>query len=893
MLCNRCGSPVSKGAEQCGNCGYTLTTTRRVMKTMTSFRSLELRRLRAADLAEKPYEEGERIQDRYVVRDLIGHGALGTVYKAYEEETGLDVALKVIHEHLVDTEAAEETFFEALRKLGRHESNQVLRLVPVRDGKRLMTRSLFTVGLSLRKVIDLRSGRGEVFGLTEIAPRIFQLMRALEDLHALAPHGLVKPENVILQSTGVSIADAGLLQALPRHSVIQAQKDANAHAYLAPEVLNGNAATIASDVYSVGAIIYEILTGSQYAAGGPSISSSAPNGGAAGGKEVDNLIAYAMSETPAQRFDTMADFADALAATVDSIAKKEAASAELEEETVRLARAQVGARSTRQLNRDADGSPLQGRQIGSADVYEAPVLDAASADDDVAELLDEDLVVIDDDELGSVVDTESDQPALMADVFYDELEPTSVEDESRDDERTEHEGLLVGASATGRSEGTAAVQVLAGPWYTRTKLGFVVAVGLIFAAVGVMVMFYLYGQQRQMNELTPKVAAVADKSPPPAPSGQPPLAVPEPESVPKKAGPATPVADGKVAIANPVDATVATPQPATTAKTDSAKRPTPDRVEAPVARQASRTAATDLPPPSPSSAPTPAAKTTLAALPAQPKAVEKIEAAKPPSKAEPKATSNAKVETPPKAKPQKPTPPAKTPERVAKQKPASVAKVKPKSVEKRTPKKNVVPPRAPQVDDGQTKAGDDWVSCPKTMRMIRTGRFPKGSYKRGKLKGKRALDMAYAGKAYCIDIYEYPGRGQMPKTRVTFQAAEGLCKRSGKRLCSDSEWARACRGSRGSQFPYGRNFVGGRCNTEDAEGEESVLKPTGAFRKCKSRWFVYDMSGNAAEWTANQTVRGGDYTASDEDAACNGGGRRSPSSSRPNIGFRCCKSFKR
>ena len=98
MLCNRCGSQVSKGAEQCGNCGHTLTTTRRVMKTMTSFRSLELRRLRAADLAEKPYEEGDQVQDKYIIRDLIGAGALGTVYKAYEEETGLDVALKVIHD---------------------------------------------------------------------------------------------------------------------------------------------------------------------------------------------------------------------------------------------------------------------------------------------------------------------------------------------------------------------------------------------------------------------------------------------------------------------------------------------------------------------------------------------------------------------------------------------------------------------------------------------------------------------------------------------------------------------------------------------------------------------------------------------------------------------------
>ena len=152
-----------------------------------------------------------------------------------------------------------------------------------------------------------------------------------------------------------------------------------------------------------------------------------------------------------------------------------------------------------------------------------------------------------------------------------------------------------------------------------------------------------------------------------------------------------------------------------------------------------------------------------------------------------------------------------------------------------------------------------------------------------------AVAAARAGKAYCVDRYEYPGRkGARPTVSVNFNTAKSMCGRAGKRLCADKEWRRAC----GGAFPYGRRFDANRCNTEDDDGEERSLSAAGAFRRCKSGWGAYDMSGNVAEWTADQTVRGGDYAASDEDAACSAGGRRGAGSSRSSIGFRCCADLK-
>ena len=185
----------------------------------------------------------------------------------------------------------------------------------------------------------------------------------------------------------------------------------------------------------------------------------------------------------------------------------------------------------------------------------------------------------------------------------------------------------------------------------------------------------------------------------------------------------------------------------------------------------------------------------------------------------------------------------------------------------------------------------DGLGCPGGMKLVTTARFPRRSIRRGRIKGGEAIALARAGKAYCIDYYEYPGKGRTPQTKVDFGTAAGVCKGRGKRLCTDKEWLRACRGRGGASFPYGKSFNPGKCNTEDDEGDERSLAKSGRFKSCRSALGLYDMSGNVAEWTSSKTVRGGDYTSSDEDAACNGGGRRSPGTRRPFIGFRCCSDF--
>ena len=184
------------------------------------------------------------------------------------------------------------------------------------------------------------------------------------------------------------------------------------------------------------------------------------------------------------------------------------------------------------------------------------------------------------------------------------------------------------------------------------------------------------------------------------------------------------------------------------------------------------------------------------------------------------------------------------------------------------------------------------VECPKGMKLVITTRFPRNSIKKNKITGRKGVMLALNGKAYCIDKYEYTSNNtRLPKVNINFNGAKNLCFKSGKRLCTSSEWKRACKGTRGSMFPYGKNFDPKKCNTEDSNEEERRIRPSGSFKTCRSSGGVYDMSGNVAEWTSDQQVLGGYYASVDEEASCTDGFRRTPSSRRAYIGFRCCSDF--
>ena len=162
------------------------------------------------------------------------------------------------------------------------------------------------------------------------------------------------------------------------------------------------------------------------------------------------------------------------------------------------------------------------------------------------------------------------------------------------------------------------------------------------------------------------------------------------------------------------------------------------------------------------------------------------------------------------------------------------------------------------------------LSCPGSMQRIIT-----------KNPDRKGNPTAAPFVAFCIDRYEYPGKGKMPKTNVSWDAANGACTAKGRRLCMNWEWKRAC----GGKYPYGRKYNPDGCNTVDEDGIERDVLPAGSKKKCKARG-LYDMVGNVAEWTQEKTVNGGDSYKTAEEGTCYRSVKRFGGSSY--VGFRCC-----
>jgi len=119
--------------------------------------------------------------------------------------------------------------------------------------------------------------------------------------------------------------------------------------------------------------------------------------------------------------------------------------------------------------------------------------------------------------------------------------------------------------------------------------------------------------------------------------------------------------------------------------------------------------------------------------------------------------------------------------------------------------------------------------------------------------------------------------GVRPQAYISRLEAESACTNAGKRLCSVSEWYRACRGASDTTYPYGASFVAGRCNVgrphllsilhgsdpkawqydahfNDPELDQRAgfLAPTGEFSGCVSSYGAYDLVGNLHEWVSDR-----------------------------------------
>ncbi len=212
-------------------------------------------RLRDSDLPV-----GTIVDHRYEISRALGRGGFATVYLAHDRELNRDVALKVLHEDLLDSSAlarlkreaavAREVRDEGLIHIydfGRSEGIAYLAMELV-DGRNLAE--------------ALAAGPLATEGAVSTARSVLRALLALHQRGLV--HRDVKPSNILLPVSGqAKLADLGVLRRLEGGESVATEANAilGTIDYLAPELLRGEEATPASDLYSLGAVLYETLAG--------------------------------------------------------------------------------------------------------------------------------------------------------------------------------------------------------------------------------------------------------------------------------------------------------------------------------------------------------------------------------------------------------------------------------------------------------------------------------------------------------------------------------------------------------------------------------------------------------------------------------------------------------
>ena len=251
---------------------------------------------------------GTLVDNRYRVQSRLARGGMSTVYLATDQRLERDVALKVLHPHLVnDGNFLDRLGREAKAAAKLSHPHVVGVLDQGSDGPTAYLVMEYIKGHTLRDVIKEKGALSPRLALALIDP----VVEGLGSAHAAGLiHRDIKPENVLIADDGrIKLGDFGLARAVTTSTSTGAL--IGTVAYLSPELVLGRTADARSDIYSVGIMLYEMITGKQPFDGEVPIqvayqhvnsSVEAPSAEVPGlAAEVDELVQWCTARDPEQR----------------------------------------------------------------------------------------------------------------------------------------------------------------------------------------------------------------------------------------------------------------------------------------------------------------------------------------------------------------------------------------------------------------------------------------------------------------------------------------------------------------------------------------------------------------------------------------------------------------
>jgi len=204
--------------------------------------------------------KGQKINDRYQIIKTIGEGGMANVYLAYDTILDRDVAVKVLRGDLANDEKFVRRFQrEALNASSLSHPNIVEVYDVGDDNGQYFIVMEYIEGKNLKDLLKKR-GKLTVPEVVDIMSQIADGLSVAHDSYII--HRDIKPQNIMILENGlVKITDFGIAMAMNATQLTQTNSVMGSVHYLPPEQASGKGSTLKSDIYSMGILMYELLTG--------------------------------------------------------------------------------------------------------------------------------------------------------------------------------------------------------------------------------------------------------------------------------------------------------------------------------------------------------------------------------------------------------------------------------------------------------------------------------------------------------------------------------------------------------------------------------------------------------------------------------------------------------
>ncbi len=203
---------------------------------------------------------GKRLDGRYEIHELIGVGGMAYVYRAYDRVEDRWVAIKILKEELSNNSDFLRRFRNESKAIAMLSHPNIVKVYDVSFGDQIQYIVMeYIDGITLKQYIEQEG----VIRWNEAVHFTIQILMALEHAHSKGiVHRDIKPQNIMLLQNGtIKVADFGIARFLQSETTTMTDKAIGSVHYIAPEQARGDYITDKVDIYSVGVMLYEMLTG--------------------------------------------------------------------------------------------------------------------------------------------------------------------------------------------------------------------------------------------------------------------------------------------------------------------------------------------------------------------------------------------------------------------------------------------------------------------------------------------------------------------------------------------------------------------------------------------------------------------------------------------------------